>query len=67
MSVAKNDWRLQGQEKIIMVKNVIVLIWQKDKVGQESFFDRSFTTPNRLFKDSKKMSNASVIKDPGKK
>ncbi len=40
---------------------------KKDKVGQESFFGRSFTTPNRLFKDSKKMNNASIIKDPGKK
>ena len=36
-------------------------------LGREHYLLHSFTTPNKLFTDSKKMKNATVILDPGEK
>ncbi len=36
-------------------------------LGKEHYLWHSFTTPNKLFTDSKKMKNATVILDPGEK
>ena len=35
--------------------------------GEESYLGNSYVTPNRLFKDTEKLGNTTVIKNPGKK
>ena len=35
--------------------------------GEESYLGNSYVTPNRLFKDTEKLENTTVIKNPGKK
>jgi hypothetical protein len=34
--------------------------------GQEMIFGRFSTTPNQLFKETAKLENATILKDPGK-
>jgi len=35
--------------------------------GEESYLGISYVTPNRLFKDTEKLRNTTVIKNPGEK
>ena len=35
--------------------------------GEESYLGNSYVTPNRLFKDTEKLGNTTVIKNPGEK
>ena len=35
--------------------------------GEESYLGCSYVTPNRLFKDTEKLGNTTVIKNPGEK